>query len=97
MIAVEHILAPVVAAELLDVCLATTARDELIRETLCQVFTNLLIGLSWNKRSHDCPPNCPFEKNFNSGGARSAAWIASAMRDFAIPNPRPSKLKPRFF
>jgi len=35
-------------------------------------------------------------KNFNSGGARLVAWIALTMRDFAIPNPRPSKLTPRF-
>jgi len=96
MFAVEQVLAPMVVAELLDVCFAATSGDELIREALYQVSTNLLISLTWNKRSHDCPPNCPFEKNFNSGGARLVDWIALTMRDFAIPNPQPSKLMLRF-
>src|SRR5260370_1454656 len=75
MFAVEQVLAPMVVAELLDVCLAATAGDELIREALCQISTNLLISLTWNKRSHDCPPNCPFEKT--STAAERAWWIGS--------------------
>jgi hypothetical protein len=35
MMAVEQVLAPVVAAELLDVCFAATAGDELIGEAPC--------------------------------------------------------------
>jgi hypothetical protein len=66
----------VVAAELLDVGLATAAGDELIREALCQVSTNLLISLTWNKRSHDCPPNCPFEK---TSTAAERAWSIGSL------------------